>query len=274
MHTYYSPFKAILSILLFIGGVSIFQSCLKEQNLLETPSIPIDDKTPFAPLIPNELISTSVFGQVMNEYDEPVSSIDISLRTIHGFIYTTTDRFGNFSFPKVMVAKNGALLKVWRGSSFHDFRNLSLTKNAYNFTKVKLLNIKLLGEISSNEGGTLEDASNGAKLELSPNSVRDEESGEDYNGNVRVQMTWVDPTAEDLSARMVGDLSGIDQNGQLMALGTYGMLSVQMRGENWELLQIKEGMTAQLSFPIPSEMLSQALQSFLFGIMTKHGVSG
>ena len=254
-----STSKTLLFLLLFISTTAIFHSCVKEQDFFNTPSGSLDSTEGLSSFDPDEIIITSIFGSVVDENDIPIANSEVTLNTIKGFQTTTTDGNGNFLYSNVMVVKEGALLKVVNETtwSFDAFKKLSLTENNYNYTKIKLLDKRYLGELPSMEGGLLEDDASSAKIELPPNSVR-QKNGESYVGDIRVIMSWIDPTAEDLASRMIGNLSGIDKNGREVALGTFGMLSVELRGENWAELQMKEGMPATLSFPVPIEILNEA----------------
>ncbi len=194
---------------------------------------------------------------MVDENDYPVEGSEVLLKTIHGIQTTITDANGNFLYSNVTVVKEGALLKVCQSGKFEAFRNMSLTQNSYNYTKIKLLDKNVIGSIPSMEGGEIQDISRPAKIALAPNSVR-YQNGEDYTGSVDIAMSWIDPTAEDLAERIVGDLSGIDKDGKQMALGTFGMLNVQLLGENGKELQLKEGMSTTLSFPVPDGILAKA----------------
>ncbi|MBL0273909.1 MAG: hypothetical protein IPQ06_12755 [Chitinophagaceae bacterium] len=56
---------------------------------------------------------------------------------------------------------------------------------------------------------------------------------------------------------MPGDLRGLNTDGNLQLLATYGMAAVEYRNGG-ELLQITSGKKALLSLPIPSSLLSIA----------------
>ncbi|MEZ4887484.1 MAG: astroprincin family protein [Chitinophagales bacterium] len=257
MNSFAFTSKTLLFLLLFISTTAIFHSCLKEQNFIDTPLTPLNGTEPFTTPTSREIVVTSIFGLVVDENDNPVANSEVSLQTIRGIKTTTTDAQGNFLYSNVMVLKEGALLKVAQSGMFDAFRKMSLTKNSYNYTKIKLLDKNIIGSISAIEGGTLQDVSSSAKVQLNANSVR-YENGEDYTGDVEVVMSWIDPTAEDLASRMVGDLSGIDKEGKPVALGTFGMLNVELLAGNGKELQLKEGISTTLSFPVPAEILNQA----------------
>ena len=257
MNTSLFTSKTIFFLLLFISTTAIFHSCVKEQDFFNTPSGSLDSTEGLNSFNPDEIIFTSIFGSVVDESGNPVENSKVSLKTLKGIQNTTTDENGSFFYINQMVLKDGALLKVHQAGKFGAFRKMSLTKDSYNYTKIKLLDKNSLGSIPSVQGGILQDVSSTAKVTLAANSVR-YENGESYTGNVEVAMSWIDPTSEDLASRMVGDLSGIDKDGKEVALSTFGMLNVELLGEDGEELQLKEGMPATLSFPVPNDVLAQA----------------
>ena len=239
--------QKIWSVLLLLSFATFFNGCVKEQDItMETIPLPS----------PKELITTNVFGLVVDENEMPVVNAEVWVKTDTGFEMTTTDEEGNFKYFDVRVLREGAFLKVSQADKFDGFRKMNVTPNSYNYTKIKLLDKTIVGNISSTSGGTVSHPSS-AKLKLAANSVRYENGGE-YTGNVNVAMSWIDPTADDLPARMVGDLSGIDENGKEVVLGTYGMLNVELLADNGEELQLKDNAPATLSFPVPAEIQDRA----------------
>lgn len=240
----------IFALLLILGMATFFHACVKDQDIAVEDIVLPDAK---------EMIMTNIFGLVVDENDLPIEGSEILLKTDNGFVTTTTDEDGNFKYFDVRVVREGAYLKVRQSGKFEGFRKMNVTPNSYNYTKIKLLDKTIVGTISSSAGGTASHPS-GAQLQLSPNSVRYENGG-DYTGNVNVAMAWIDPTASDLPERMVGDLSGVDIEGEEVYLGTYGMLNVELLADNGEELQLKSGNPASLAFPVPEKIRSQAPSS-------------
>ena len=57
---------------------------------------------------------------------------------------------------------------------------------------------------------------------------------------------------------MPGDLRGLNTEGSVKLLQTYGMAAVELTGSSGELLQIVNGQKATLTFPIPSSLAASA----------------
>lgn len=244
---FFSYSKKIFLLLLIIGMTTFFHSCVKDEDFgKEVINLPPAKK----------LVTTNIFGLVIDENNNPIVDSEVLLKTDAGFEATTTDENGNFLYRNVRVASDGAFIKVRQFGKFEGFRKMNVTPDSYNYTKIKLLDKTIVGTISSSTGGTVTHPSS-AKLELLSNSVRYENGG-DYTGNVNVAMSWIDPTASDLPARIVGDLSGVDNQGKEVLLGTYGMLNVELLADNGDELQLKDGSPATLSFPVPAEIRGNA----------------
>ncbi|MFK7905673.1 MAG: hypothetical protein AB8B69_11135, partial [Chitinophagales bacterium] len=261
MHSSTSLFKTFLALLFFISITLVFNSCLKEQDILQESKPVADNNQLLTPTSDEELIRTNIFGSVVHEFNFPARNANVLLKTATGWKPTQTDDEGNFRYFNVLVERKGAFLKV-SGSSFWAnsldvFRRINVTSNSYNYTKIKLLERKYFGKVSSTEGGTIENEESPAKIHLAPNSVRLQNGG-NYTGEIQVFMSWVDPTSEDLTEQMIGDLSGIDALGNEVVLGTFGMLTIELWGENYESIQLKEGSPATLYFPVPAEIQAQA----------------
>jgi hypothetical protein len=79
-----------------------------------------------------------------------------------------------------------------------------------------------------------------------------------YSGEVKVFSTWLDPTAEDLYLRMPGDLRAVDLDNQGVLLRTFGMIGVELEGENGEALNLADGKTATIELPVPNSLLADA----------------
>jgi hypothetical protein len=57
---------------------------------------------------------------------------------------------------------------------------------------------------------------------------------------------------------MPGALTGLDQSGAKVALGSLGMLAVELQSDNGEVLKIASGKTVEMQLAIPDEQLGKA----------------
>jgi len=167
-----------------------------------------------------------------------------------------TDDKGDFRFLSVEVKGGSAYLTVNSSGKFDGFRRVPLLEDKLNYTRVLLKEKVSLGRLSASQGGELSHNSE-AVISLPANGIVDA-TGQSYSGDYNVFMSWIDPTSEDLNLRMVGDLSAIDSEGELVGLSTYGMLQVELEAEDGSELNLSEGSTAVLEFPVPQSIRANA----------------
>jgi len=208
---------------------------------------------------PTELLMTSFYGSVVNKGDDPIEGATVTCNSCVPIQSTITDETGNFIFKEILNAGNTAFVKVSYPSMFEGFRRLGLREGRYNYTEIKLKEKNLAGTIDAGTGGVLTEA-NGSGVTLPANGIKDAQ-GNPYNGSVDVYISWIDPSADDLAQNMVGDLSGVDSEGVLMSLSTFGMLVVELQDSEGNELNILEGHEAELKFRVPDELLEHAKET-------------
>ncbi|MFT6810532.1 MAG: hypothetical protein ACJA01_003776 [Saprospiraceae bacterium] len=172
---------------------------------------------------------------------------------------TTSDSDGYFLLKDIRNKGKSAFISVRNGDYFEVFRRYSVLPGRYNYTEIKMAERSIIGYIVSNVGGTLKH-SEGGQISLPANGIVTS-NGTNYQGSVDVAMNWIKPSSETLSSEMVGDLSGIDEDGAIRSLKTYGMLQVELIGSNGQLLNLREDQEAQLTFPVPPELQANATPS-------------
>ena len=217
--------------ILLLGLVFCFMSCERDNTLEEE-------------IEGNEGTLT---GLIVDENQQPIpeATIEIVGNT------ATTDALGFFRIPEAAMSENGGLIKVTKEGYIDGYKFGFMEANQTTIIKVQLVQNQVIGEVNSDTGGLIEIAS-GATLMLPPSAVA-LESGEAYTGQIRVQAHYYNPQGgENLAETMPGDLRGIDSTGSTVQLLTYGMVSIDLLGENGQELQLKEGFTATLSFPLAS----------------------
>ena len=96
-----------------------------------------------------------------------------------------------------------------------------------------------------------------AQMTLPQNGVIDAE-GNNYDGDYEVYMGWISPTDINLNESIVGDLSGIDREDNLVGLSTFGMLQVELLGTDGKELNLADGAQAELQFPVPPQIRNRA----------------
>ena len=244
--------KKIYILVLIVGGITFLSlpGCVEEVDL---------ERESITDVKPKEIINTNLRGTVFDENNQVVEQAEVQIKTAEGWQKKQTDEFGQFEFLDVRVKGASAFIKVSSPGKFEAFRRADVIRNENNYTELKLLERTIVGTINASSGGEVS-ASSGAAVRLPANGVVTQ-NGQAYTGNISVAMQWIDPTADDLHQRMVGDLSGIDIEGNEVVLGTFGMMNVELLDDQGNELQLDDEARAELTWPVPSERLSEAPQS-------------
>lgn len=191
-------------------------------------------------------VSSSVSGFVTDENDAPVlgASVQVGAATI------TTDKYGYFEAKNVQVVKQAAVVTVNKPGYFKGIKTYIATEGKAAFFRIKLIPKTIIGTINAGTGGFIA-RPDGFSVKLLAGSIVNAATNALYTGPVTVAAYWIKPTAADLPNIMPGDLRGIDADGYLKLLQTYGMAAVELTGSSGELLQIVNGQKATLTIPFP-----------------------
>ncbi len=210
-------------------------------------------KDPVADL--STMVNTaSISGFVTDENNHAVAGATVSIGTA---TTVTTDQFGFFQAKNIAVVKNAAVVVVNKPGYFKGIKTFIADENKAAFFRIKLLPKTNSGNFNAVTGGNVILAS-GLKVELPAGAVVNAATNTAYTGPVNVAAHMIDPTAADLYETMPGDLRGINTNGSLKMLTSYGMAAIELTGTSGELLQIAPGKKATLTMPIPTSISGTA----------------
>jgi hypothetical protein len=236
--------KCLLAIIMFFG----LMSCQKEMNEITTISTGI---------IPDltTRVNASVTGFVTDENNLPVSGASVTF----GTSTASTDEYGYFRFNNQSVVKTAAVITVKFNGYFNGIKTIIAEPNRAAFVRIKMIPKANSGNFNGASGGTIT-LNNGLSIRFPANSIINPLSSNNtpYTGQVNVSASWINPTATDLALIMPGDLRGIDANGAMKVLQTFGMAAVELYSPSGDKLQIAPGSKATISFPLPAAMSSTA----------------
>lgn len=198
-------------------------------------------------------VNANVEGHIFNENDAAVEGAVVTA----GSATVSTDKFGYFKFDNVALTKNAAFVSVTAPGYFTATKTFVVTQNQSNSVRIKLLPKTIAGSIDAGSGGTVA-LINGVGVSLPENSVINQSTGAAYNGEVKIALNSVSPLSNDLNLALPGDFRGINSNGMLKSLTSYGMSAVELIGSSGEKLQIAAGKKAIINFPLPLELSGNA----------------
>lgn len=189
-------------------------------------------------------ISADFIGLVVDENDEPIIGANITL----GSGFAITDVNGVFTVNNASVYEKFAYIKASKQGYISGSRALVPT-DGVNQVKIMLLDATPNATIVSSQAITV-DLPNGTKVDF--NGGFETSTGITYQGNVDVVLRHLNPNEEDMNLQMPGMLIAQDAAGDLRMLETYGMIAVELIGENGEDLNIASGTTATITIPVPT----------------------
>lgn len=210
-----------------------------------------DDIDEFVPDPIPENVTASVFGLVVDTDQNPVENAEVELE---GYI-VYTNALGAFQILNKKMSKD-AYVTIEKDGFFEGSRRFYPKNGGKSQVKVMLLEDATVYEFASSTGGLYEDPS-GMKLNFPADAIQTA-SGVPYNGQVLLSMNPIRSDDPNVSDKMPGDLVGISENSELQVLGTYGMMAVELRSPSGEQLNIRSGMTAELSMQVPADQLNSA----------------
>ena len=197
-----------------------------------------------------QMVSRNFAGKVVDENNNPISNAVVSLS---GQL-TSTDANGSFSLQNVPVLERLGFIKTVK-DGFLDGSRTVLSHEGVNNVRIMMLSQNVTETIASGEVSVVT-LDNSTKLTFDGSFMT--ESGQAYNGNVDVYVHHLDAADPYIFDKMPGNLIGTRTDGSVSGMETYGMINVELRGENGQDLQIASGHTTNMSLPIAQNQLDTA----------------
>ncbi len=232
--------------LFFLALLMMVSACRKD----------IDDKSK-EPIVdpPKVKVVGSVIGQVVDSNGANVQGAEVAFSNLK----TYTNEFGVFVFEDEELYKDGTYISVSKEGFFDGSRRFYPSLNEASYVTIQMMEKIIKGTISSAQGGKVSIESE-AFVDFPPDGFS-RLDGSPYSGNVNVAARWLDPTERATLLEMPGDLTGIDVDGEVRALASYGMIVVELISDDQEELQLKEGKKALIQMPVPEELIGSAPSS-------------
>jgi hypothetical protein len=232
--------KALYYLGLVIFATTLFFQCRKnEDTLIDQPYQPV-------------YVSGGVYGNVVNEHGGPEPDVKVS----NGTNSVLTDQNGVFILQNQLLNKEGAQIKFEKAGFYTIYKSVIPIKDKLVSAKLQLVRKKLTKVISATSENIVV-ANGNAQITIPSNSIANA-TGQLYLGKVQVYAYWMNPTKEETTLEMPGNLTGRDKDGKEVALQTLGMLAVELEDLSGNPLNIAMGKFAELQFPIPSSLDAQA----------------
>lgn len=217
------------------------------------------DSTEFVPdNNQSELIKANIFGVVEDNNNQPIEGAEVSYR---GDL-TLTDQYGIYTFENVNIDSKHNVLNITK-DGYHLHSRTFRTKQATTVQlRSKIIPLQFDKSFDSNQGGII--SSEGVVLEFPANAIVLEDSGTDYQGEVRIAIEYFENDNDDLQQILPGDLSTLNKNDEIVSQNFLGATSVVLQTPNGDKLQIKNGNTVTLKLAIPTGSIPSDLSAGSF----------
>lgn len=241
-----------LSLPLLLLTAVLFFSCQREldPSILQEPeennTIIAAENEKLKKAITTQTREVYLAGYIKDEAGKPVAQAKIQA----GGKETQTDAEGYFNFKKLLtVNRDYALVTVTKNGYMNGFKTFTPNKkNGISHSIELVLQTKSTAKtFTASSGGsiTIDDK---IKLDFPANSIVTK-SGQPYNGNVQVIGRYIDPAAETFLETMPGTLSGLNLNGQIRAMESYGMASIDLYDASGNELEIAAEQNVTMKMP-------------------------
>ncbi|MFK7807408.1 MAG: carboxypeptidase-like regulatory domain-containing protein [Saprospiraceae bacterium] len=212
-------------------------------------------------------VPATLYGVVVNEGNEPIANATLKLANNT----TTTDDKGRFLFKDIQMNQAGTFLTVNQQGYFEGSDRFFPEEGSTNYTRIKLIAKNEIGGFVSSDGGNII-GQDGIELSFPADAIVDGENML-YSGDVVVYARGLDPTDADVHEKMPGGLQGINTDGELMAIASFGMMTVDLETPNGQALNLGNGKKATLTFPINDAQVSGSPEEIpLWSFSNEYGV--
>ncbi len=232
--------------LLAVSFLLLFTSSCRKDSFIDT----IDKEKPEVEIV--NFVEARVQGVVVDNENNALG--DVSVRW--GSKNVRTDENGVFILSSVVKERN-ARLEISKEGFFTSRQILQTFPGEKTQTKVQLIPREWSGRFSSQENGEIV-TNGGGQIDFTAGGFVSED-GNPYVGDVNVYAYYLDPSREDLSELMTGNLLARNTTNEMQVLQSYGMMNVELEDEQGRKLQISKA--ARITSPIPDKLLNNAPES-------------
>ncbi len=188
-------------------------------------------------------IEGQVAGIIYDENNNPIANTIVEINGKQEI----TDEQGTYFFSSAFLNEAGTYIRAEK-EGFIVGSDLIYPIEGLNTSFIQMMALTRDVSFQAETGGTIQ-IERGGSIDFDLNAIASP-SGDTYTGEVYVtakRLATDDPQLED---KMPGDLLGRNAANQNVVLATLGMVAVELRGEDGEELNLKEGNMASITFPI------------------------
>ncbi|MBQ9363828.1 MAG: hypothetical protein IJT97_10500 [Bacteroidaceae bacterium] len=206
---------------------------------------------PVVPVPDNGTFTASKLTGVVTAYGFPLKGVTVT----NGTETAKTDNNGVFTFDKVNVVGGRTVLKFSKEGYIDVVRSRpQVDGDQWNISMIELEDWQRVNTITFSSESPMNVTVGTMKIVM-PDGYKDASTGAAYSGQVTAQVVYLSPDDDDFADAMPGgDLAAIRADNSDAQLISYGMISVNLTGKDGQKLQLADGKTAELTFPIPESL--------------------
>lgn len=239
-------------LIYFLLVLFTLNSCHKD-SLSENEDV----TTVFTATVVDE-ITGKIVGYVYDEQNKPVKDALVQIYSSS----TKTNEYGLFVFENAKMDKQGTYLTVRKAGFILGSDLVYPDEKAVSYSRIGLLALETNKTFSANDGGEVT-ISGGGNITF-PAAAISYLDGSSYNGNVYVTAKLLSTTNPNLEEIMPGGLVGDAINGATVAMGSAGMVAVELRDDKGEELNLTTGKTATITMPATSSAKPENINLWSF----------
>jgi hypothetical protein len=179
------------------------------------------------------------------------SGVENAVVYVNGVQVATTSQEGTAFFP---LNPDNYIIKVSAPGFADSFFSVSVQSGSVSVLNFSLVPYRFSFEFNTSQGAQAYDRASGVKIVI-PAGALQKESGGAYNGKVYLKLSYIDPQDPLQMKGFPGDFVAQKSNGEKVLLETFGPIEVKLLSESGEKLNLPSGVVAEVSFPIPANMI-------------------
>lgn len=233
-------------ILWLLLGLALCLGACREDQFTE-------EMTETDPPVVQETYVKTLYGRVVST--DGAALADVEVRVGNLSIYT--DEYGTFILPEVAVpGRSGVYIRAQAYDYFAGGQRLRTSNTDNQYIELELIKKASPASLRSDQGGNV--AINGGGSIDFPASSLMTIAGTPYEGLAEIATHYLDPSEADFLDRAPGDLTAINNDGNIAGLQSLGMIAVEMIAPDGTPLQVRDGSTVSITVPVPSALMGAA----------------
>ncbi|RBL93550.1 carboxypeptidase-like regulatory domain-containing protein [Chitinophaga flava] len=227
-------------------------ACDKTMVTVDNPPETTTPVNPGTTPLPDKQVKAGLQGIITDENNDPLTGARVQC----GDQSAVTDQYGAFRFPELDLREAAAVVTVQKNGYFNGVRTFRVTGTGREqFVQIQLLPKTAAGSFDATTGGNVS-ASN-AQFIFVPNQVLDA-SNKPYKGKATLNYAFINPERTDFFDIMPGDLRAVNDKNEVVALQSFGMMALELQGENGEKLHLDGSNSVTFRMVIPATLRNSA----------------